>query len=351
MKTFYCVCGNRVFFENTHCNACGRRLGYDPNTRLMLPLEQQQAGVLRVVGSGDAFRPCRNTEYQACNWLTSVGADHDLCLACRLNRTIPNLEAAANLRRWQALEAAKRRLVYSLLELDLPIVSKSEDVERGLAFDFLEDRTTNPRVVDSYVATGHARGLITINVVEADDATRERTRNRMNEPYRTLLGHFRHESGHYYWDRLIKNSDWLSAFRQRFGDERADYSQAMQDHYQRGAREDWREAYISAYACAHPWEDWAETWAHYLHMADTLETALSFGVVAGDRQAAEFEQWLAEWMRLTVIMNELNRSMGAPDAYPFVLSPTAIDKLRFVHRVINARRSASPASVVEQRPA
>jgi hypothetical protein len=345
VKDFCCVCGNRVFFENTHCMRCGRLLGYDPEARAMLPLEWAAQGILRspaATARDRDYRLCRNTtDYQACNWLLDADAGQGYCRACRLNRTIPNLQAPENLRRWQALETAKRRLVYSLLELKLPVVSKLDDAERGFAFEFLEDKTSNPQVVNNHVTTGHRQGLITLNVIEADDAAREQTRSRMNEPYRTLLGHFRHEIGHYYWDRLVSDSSWLEPYRQRFGDERVDYAQAMQTFYRSGPPADWREAYISAYACAHPWEDWAETWAHYLHMTDTLETALFFGVVAREGEEGDFDLWLAEWMKLTVVMNALNRSMGQQDAYPFVLSPTVTDKLRFVHRVVTLPPNAS----------
>src|SRR5437868_9942335 len=128
--------------------------------------------------------------------------------------------------------------------------------------------------------TGHKDGIVTMKVEEADDVTRVRVRTQMREPYRTLLGHFRHETGHYYWDRLIANSDWLEPFRGLFGDERASYAEALDRHYQQGAPLDWQPQYVSAYATMHPWEDWAETWAHYLHMMDAVDTALGFGMSA-----------------------------------------------------------------------
>lgn len=353
MKKFECVCGNRVFFENTHCNNCGRLLGFDAATRRLLALEREQGAWCSPTSAADgSLRLCRNAvEHTACNWLIRRASAREYCLSCQLSRTIPNLASPHGLHRWQALESAKRRLIYSLLELDLPIVAKREDAERGLAFDFLEDQASNPTVLHQHVATGHAQGLITINVREADHAAREETRSQMNEPYRTLLGHFRHEIGHYYWERLVANSPWTQPFRERFGDERRDYTRAMQAYYERGPQADWRAEYISAYACAHPWEDWAETWAHYLHMTDTLETALSFGVVADAADDRNFQQWLDEWMQLTVVMNALNRSMGVQDAYPFVLSPAATDKLRFVHRVITVTAPANRVSAAPRRPA
>jgi hypothetical protein len=204
------------------------------------------------------------------------------------------------------------------------------------------------------VLTGHRNGVITIHVAEADDVEREQRRHQMHEPYRTLLGHFRHESGHYYWDRLLQHSPRLAAFRLVFGDERADYSEALTWHYQRGAPTDWPQRFISAYASAHPWEDWAETWAHYLHMTDALETAVACGLslqplrpdepslpptVRGDRLGA-FGQMLTAWFSLIYVLNNLNRSLGLPDSYPFILSTPAIDKLRFIHETIAAASHA-----------
>ena len=201
--------------------------------------------------------------------------------------------------------------------------------------------------------TGHANGVITLNVAEADDDERVRRRVALGEPYRTLLGHLRHESGHYYWDRLIQATGRQEAFRSVFGDERLDYAQALKQHYEgSGQPANWQDAYVSAYATAHPWEDWAETWAHYLHMVDLLETAADYrtrvcvpGAAGGEEEmedpytheADDFDELVAQWVPLTLLLNSLNRSLGHEDAYPFALSPTAQNKLRFVHDTIHAR--------------
>ena len=59
------------------------------------------------------------------------------------------------------------------------------------------------------------------------------------------------------------------------------YAAALQAHYAKGGDVGpWAERHVSAYASAHPWEDWAETWAHYLHMMDAVDTALGFGMSA-----------------------------------------------------------------------
>jgi hypothetical protein len=219
-------------------------------------------------------------------------------------------------------------------------------------FEFLADQPGQP------VLTGHAQGVITLNVAEADDAERVKRRVEMHEPYRTLLGHFRHESGHYYWDRLVDEGGRVEAFRQVFGDERADYGQALQAHYARGgALPDWQEHYVSAYATAHPWEDWAETWAHYLHMVDLLETAAAYNTRVSlpgqgigldevinplGTARPSFDALVRQWVPLTLMVNSLNRSLGQEDAYPFALSPNALGKLRFVHDGI-AETRARPA--------
>src|SRR6218665_1784299 len=202
------------------------------------------------------------------------------------------------------------------------------------------------------VMTGHAAGVITLNVAEADDDERVRRRVQLFEPYRTLLGHLRHESGHYYWDQLVRDHpDRLEEFRTLFGDERLDYMQALQAHYAAGdGKPDWRPSFVSAYAAAHPWEDWAETWAHYLHMVDLLETAASYRtrIVLPSAEGARpskpadpfeggrgsFDEAIAQWVPVTLLLNSLNRSLGQDDAYPFALSEQALNKLRFVHDVI-----------------
>jgi hypothetical protein len=275
------------------------------------------------------------------------------CIACRLNRTIPDLEDQDNARYWRAIEGAKRRLVSQLIAMDLPVRSKvHDDPERGVMFDFLRSPPQGPQVM-----TGHASGLITLNVEEADDAKREAIRHSMREPYRTLLGHFRHEIGHYYWDRLVWDQKWLEPFRQLFGDERASYAEAIKRNYEQGPPPDWATSYISSYATMHPWEDWAETWAHYMHVVDSLGTAMGYGVnlernegrvqpfgkdalyAPADPFADRFLQLLNAWLRMTMLLNELARSMGQPDFYPFVMSKSVVAKLQFVQMVVADART------------
>ncbi|MGH8444248.1 MAG: zinc-binding metallopeptidase family protein [Solimonas sp.] len=347
MKIFRCDhCGQLIFFENSVCTRCGHTLAFLPDRGRMAALEACGDERWRIAGRGGRarlYRLCGNyRNANVCNWAVPARDRQALCPACRLTRTIPDLSVDGHAQVWYRLEVAKRRLLYSLLELRLPILSREEDPQRGLAFDFLADP---PDDEGHAVMTGHANGVITISATEADDAEREKRRVALHEPYRTLLGHFRHEIGHYYWDRLIAGSPRLDAFRTLFGDERADYAQALQQHYERASDEHWQDAYVSAYASAHPWEDWAETWAHYLHIGDTLQTAAACGLSLRDAPVGSsdrtlrytrgsFESLIGRWLPLTFALNNLNRGLGLPDAYPFVLSPAAIAKLRFVHDTI-----------------
>ena len=300
------------------------------------------------------YKRCLNLSTPAsCNWLVAANDPMDMCRACRLNHTIPDLADPGqpdNGYLWGLVELAKRRLVSSLITLQLPVASRmSEDPQRGLMFDFLRSPVNGPHVM-----TGHDTGLITLNIDEADDAKREAVRKAMREPYRTLLGHFRHEVGHYYWDHLIAGTPWLEGFHQLFGDETTDYLGALKHNYEEGPPTDWPLHFVSAYASTHPWEDWAECWAHYLHMRDTVDTALSFGlsVEQFDLEFTPFtldavyqpehagaEQFLAflnHWTRLTTMLNEMSRSMGQPDFYPFVLPRDVVAKLHFIHLVVTS---------------
>ena len=240
--------------------------------------------------------------------------------------------------------------MYQLLRLKLPFTNKLQDAETGIVFDFMADENS----FEGRVLTGHDNGNITINISEADDIEREMARKRMNEVYRSLLGHFRHEIGHYYFDRLISNTDHIHQFRHLFGDERMDYAAALDNYYRQGPATNWSQQFISAYATSHPWEDWAETWAHYLHILDTLETAYAFGLrvdplvaEADDALNADInydpykiksiESLLKLWLPLTFALNSLNRSMGLQDTYPFFITDAVRQKMKFIHWVVRNR--------------
>jgi hypothetical protein len=351
MDVFHChACQQLVFFENTNCTRCGHALAFIAETRELAALDPEEGDLwvsLAPASKGQHFRLCANyLEHQVCNWAVPADSHDSLCRSCRLTRVLPNLETEGNLQRWAKLEAAKRRLLFSLLKLELPLRTRRRDPESGLAFDFLSDELTT----DGPVLTGHDSGVITINIAEADDVEREKRRLALHEPYRTVLGHFRHEVGHYYWDELIQNRDRVKAFRTLFGDERADYANALEQHYEAGVTGDWSERYISHYASAHPWEDWAETWAHYLHMIDSLGTASACGLLLQPGRDGEptlparkaplheldFGTIIKDWIALTYVLNNLSRSLGQPDSYPFVLREPVIEKLRFVHESVIA---------------
>ena len=334
MRVFKCECGATVFFNNSQCLSCQRELGFLPDELQMASFTSDGTGEIQTPRG--AYRKCANyLQEGVCNWLLPAESEEQLCQACRLNNTIPDLSEPVNRELWQETELAKRRLIYSLDSLGLPVVAKSDDPERGLSFD-IKSNTPEERVL-----TGHADGLITLNLSEADSAQREKMRVAMKERYRTLLGHFRHEIGHYYWDRLVADEGKHEEFRKLFGDERADYAAALAQHYSKDPDPSYAEHFISNYAASHPWEDFAESFAHYLHMIDTLETAEQYGFAAPVASTLEFEALIREWYKLTIALNALNRSMGQPDAYPFAISPPVSEKLAFVHRLIQAARRAS----------
>jgi hypothetical protein len=359
MKVFHCDhCGHLLFFENTECVSCHHLVAYLPDLRLVGSLDQDgtdnwRSPLARAAEGG--YRLCQNyTNESVCNWAVAAADDSPLCVSCRLTRVIPDLADPAKRASWYRLEVAKRRLLFTLMELGVPILNRLDDPERGLTFEFLADGDQ-----ETPVMTGHAEGVITVNIAEADDAERERRRTTMHEPYRTLLGHMRHESGHYYWDRLIAPTPEIDEFRSLFGDERTDYAEALGTYYERGAPAEWQERFVSAYASSHPWEDWAETWAQYLHMIDTLETAAASGLSLTPRRRDEptartipqpvlprlaaFTELIDSWFPLTYVLNNLNRGLGHSDAYPFVLSPSAVAKLKFVDDLIGRAKVGGKA--------
>ncbi|RYF07949.1 MAG: hypothetical protein EOO31_04480 [Comamonadaceae bacterium] len=392
MKLFHCShCGYVVFFDSFQCVHCASTLAFLPETLEMAALapvdESEQlwqarppldafaaaraASALQPAAAPESapkYRLCSNrTAYNACNFTVAYDPtepppaaplDGDqpaaeqpthLCVSCQQTRILPDLSDANNQRRWTDIELAKRRLYYSLARLGLERI----EGETGPVFEFLADVPGEPAVL-----TGHASGVITLNVAEADDDERARRRVALGEPYRTLLGHLRHESGHYFWDVLVLRGGHVKAFREVFGDERRDYAEALKEHYARTPDTAWQEEFVSAYARSHPWEDWAETWAHYLHMVDLLETAESYktevsvpGPLDAPRYAMvnpftqpvpDFDEMLRAWVPLTLLLNSLTRSLGQLDAYPFALSAGAQAKLAFVHALVHGQLVPEP---------
>ncbi|WP_416065622.1 putative zinc-binding metallopeptidase [Rhizobium sp. ZK1] len=358
MRLFACDnCDQVIHFDNRQCVRCNHRLGFFAGDLSMHALESfDEANWQLVSDSNRLVRFCANAGLDICNWL--VDDNNDFCIACRHNRLVPNTDTPDGIDRWRRMSQAQRHLFYSLLRWNLPHPDRQEDPQGGLVFDFLEDAVQNDGNVVPAM-TGHEEGLIAIRAAEADDVTREQARTAMDEPYRTLLGHFRHETGHFIWNKLVRDRNGFDEFRAVFGDERHDYGAALQDHYANGPAPGWQENFISAYASVHPWEDFAECFAHYLHIVDTLETARSFGMAIDPRgheeiaaevdfspyRARSAEQLVSAWVPLSLAINAIQRSMGQPDSYPFVLSSPVVTKLEYLHRLIqnaaNEQRQAA----------
>lgn len=359
MKLYSCSnCDNYLYFENTTCLHCNKPVGFDSQQLSLLTLQKNTGNTYTDTQSKTVYRYCRNASYQNCNWLIPADSTDTFCKACSLNRTIPSLAIKENKERWDKIEIAKHRMIYTLLQLNVPIQPKTDDSSEGLAFDFMADISAEEKIM-----TGHNMGLITLNIAEADEVERTKSKLNLKEKYRTLLGHFRHEIGHYYWDVLIKNSAHLNAFREIFGDETMDYDQALENYYNTAPQENWEDAFISVYATSHPWEDWAETWAHYMHVMDSLETAYYIGIGVRNAQSenakgsdhskmrallaanpftvSDFNQLFNMWLPLTFAVNNLNRSMGYADFYPFVISEKIVKKLSFIHDVCKVNRHVS----------
>ncbi len=353
MTRYRCDCGNVLFFENFQCVNCGHLVGYDPELQTMV-----------TVNPGGPVARCGNSlAYGVCNWLVTVESGETICLACRFNRTIPDISNQRNVMLWGRFEAAKRRMLASLLSLKIPLTTKAHDATFGLAFDFVSS------FADPQVTTGHFNGVVTLNIEEADDTYREINRANLGESSRTILGHLRHEMGHYIWQRWIgwlPPGPLLEASRYCFGDERKNYAEALEGYYLHGAAPGWTANYISAYASSHPWEDWAETFAHYLQIKDGLETFDGSGCSLGSTNAQSssdlntasllppmlppdaaedkaFSAWLQRWLAVSSMLNEVSASLGQPLQYPFTISNIVAGKLRFVRHVLGSISLITPS--------
>ncbi len=349
MQAFGCpTCGRLVFFHNFHCLSCGAGLGYDPVARSIVAFSS---------GNAEPWRSCDNRVVADCNWLVPASDPNPLCRSCRLTTVRPNDAEAAHLAAFSDAEAAKRQVLDQLAGLGLPI-GAADGGPPQLRFRLMA--SSYERVV-----TGYQEDTITLDLSESDDTHRERVRQQLGELYRTVLGHLRHEIGHFYWWLLIAPSDHLAPFRELFGDEQVDYQTALDQHYSQtagrpialGSPGPWSDHHVSVYATAHPWEDWAETFAQYLLIRDGLETAEAFGLEVGDpsRSAGqratsasvesqsgqgEIRDMIDHWLGYTFALNAMARSIGQGDLYPFVLSEPVVNKLIFVHRVVGLSASA-----------
>jgi hypothetical protein len=344
MLAFACpVCARLVTFESFRCLNCGTDLGFNYSTLAIEAVASPDSS-----GSAAGSVRCANLGVAACNWLTSAAGE--LCPSCLLTRKRPSDDDLPGFAGFAVAEGAKRRLLFELASLGLPVAGHQER-DGGLAFEFLSSEREP-------VTTGHGDGVITLDLDEADPAHRERMRVRLGEPYRTVLGHLRHEIGHYYQPILVPPGVETEArCRELFGDEREDYQRALDRYYADGAPSGWEQSFVSAYATMHPWEDWAETFAHYLHIRDTLQTAAAYGVrIDGpsiatadpsplysdpDEATPDTRALLNAWLPMTYALNAISRSMGALDLYPFVLTPRIESKLTFIDGLVRACEGAS----------
>lgn len=350
MRAFTCPnCRDYVEFEDLRCNSCETELGFHHPTSTFHALSGDGVQI-----DGTRWFACTNRAWN-CNWLAAEDSGTGFCLSGRLIRRRPDADDTIALEKLAETSTKLRMLVYQLLELGLPILPW-DVYEKGLGFDLLSSKSDGERVT-----IGHADGIITIDLVESLDDYRERLRIRLGEPYRTMLGHFRHEVGHYYemvlFDAMPERIDHV---RELFGDERVSYSEAIERHYRYGAPDDWRVSFISEYATMHPWEDFAECFAHYLHITDTLDTTAWSGLVLRAHEAdhtpstdltmpkvtdePDFDEILEDWQWISTLLNRINRSMGKTDLYPFHVNAAVGDKLDFIHDTVRSAQAMLAAA-------
>ncbi len=314
MQIFRCPgCDAELFFDNGFC-PCGLAVGYDPNSERFATDQ----------------RFCANRASLGCNW--TCAADETLCASCQMTSVHPDLSMAENTPLWAKAEAAKRHVLVGLMRWGW---FSADDPGARPEFHMLAEQTASGT---ADVTMGHASGLVTINLAEADTSERVRRREMLGEPYRTLIGHFRHEIAHFLFERLCERDGFLSAFRAMFGDETRDYGAALAEHYQNGPPPGWQNAHVTPYAAAHPHEDWAETAAHAMHLCDITDSFLAAGLGKADAPGPDFDAYRATdpvalidaALAIGVALNHVNRAVGQPDIYPFVNSDETRKKLGFV---------------------
>ncbi len=334
-------CGGAIGFTALRCPTCGAELGYDSDTRrIQVLVPTAQAGTFLVAGSSILRWRCLNSAW-GCNWILPAGTGSIWCRSCALTRGRPDERRGEALQAWAVAETAKRRLVHQLDHLGLPIVPRSPEAPDGLAFDFVA-------VPNMSGLTGHLDGVVTLDLAEVDDVHRDEQRRAFGERYRSVIGHLRHEIGHYYWRRLVPRFGEEDAFRSLFGDERADYRSALDNHYA-GAHSLWDPTrFVSHYATSHPFEDWAETFAVYLRILDVTMTAVDHGLTpdedgraAGGAATIDLDLVLHRWRALSIALDDLLDAFGGRTPSTLGAPDPVVDKLSFVHRVVR-RAATSP---------
>jgi hypothetical protein len=345
VRVFICsTCEHELDFESMSCSNCDSPVGYVSDRRDVVVLVANEPTRYTVTGDAAVHWRCLNASW-GCNWMLPADEGDVWCLSCRLTRGRPDEADPVAVSAWSAAEAAKRRLVFQLGELGLPIEPRSSTTPQGLAFDLVH-------IPGASGVTGHDRGIITLDLNEADERHRDELRRNLGESFRTLIGHLRHEVGHYYFTHLVRQDDEIAEFRALFGDERIDYSAALDEHYRRartGTDASDHSGFVTGYAAAHPLEDWAETFAHYLHTLDGLQTADSHGLSATRREAGRpvnrrrragdeqsYSSILERWLPVAEMINAIADGLGSSRPYPFTLSPVVVTKLEFVHACVTA---------------
>ncbi|MET0663518.1 MAG: putative zinc-binding metallopeptidase [Ilumatobacteraceae bacterium] len=338
MRVFHCdCCGHVVAFSDLRCEACQSALGYVDDERMVRVLEPDDAGTYRIKGRKRPVWRCLNAAW-GCNWIVAAASGEVWCRSCQLTRGRPDEAQPDAVEAWMIAESAKRRLVHQLDELALPIEIRSTTAPDGLAFDLVYLPGTGG-------ITGHLDGVVTLDLAETEDHHREDLRLRLNEPFRTVIGHLRHEIAHHYWVRLVGQTNEVRSFRRLFGDERADYAEAVERYYA-GETGTWDPTrFVTPYAACHPLEDWAETFAHYLHIIDAVDTAVAHDLIPTESTAIliantvdvpELGLILDAWRPINVAVNAIAESLGAPSIYPFEPVGAVVDKLAYVHQQIIA---------------
>ncbi len=299
-----------LWFDNLS-TADGTPVAYDPQARAFLPMPPF----------------CANRDIIGCNWIApKEGA---FCRSCAMTALAPDPNIPNAMTNWAETEAAKR---WVLDNLGRWYWFRPEDPGTRPVFHMLAEGHMP-------VQMGHANGVVTISVAEADPLVTTSRRQALDEPYRTMVGHMRHEISHMLWWRLSLREDFLLAFREMFGDEREDYPTALTRHYENGPPADWRQRYLTSYASAHPHEDWAETAAHLLHLTDITDSLIASGLSSPDVPSGSWDPYhetdsnklIHIAASLAMRVNHVNRSMGLSDLYPFILSDAALRKMAFVH--------------------
>lgn len=358
MKNFFCNCGAVVFFENNQCLSCGSELGWCPACESIGAIHKDANGQYYCshASCGAPLSKCHNYAVEhVCNRCTLTekvtGETENLCDYCRFNETIPDLSVEGNREKWQRIEVAKRRLLYTLDTLNIPYGSSKEGFEVPLSFDFKGDSSKKSFLwfnmsKHEQVFTGHADGKVTINIREADDIEREKARISFGEAHRTVIGHFRHEMGHYFWDLLVKGKceqEYVAIFADH---KNPDYSTALEHYYEHGPKAGWQSHYISAYATMHSWEDFAESFAAYLDMVSVVDTAFhAFSLNSLNPITASFKDIAKEYAQLGLFMNEMNRAVGLIDLVPEVHTQAILRKIEFIHDLL---RKAGQQKALQQ---